>query len=468
MIKTDFIVVGSGISGMYLAIQLSKYGKVLVVTKKKVFDSNSYNAQGGIAGVIDRYDSVGDHIKDTLKAGCYHNNTDAVNYLAKNAYKIINVLKKYGVKFSELSTKEGGHSYNRVHHTFDRTGKSITESLYEELKTKSNISILENTPVSDLVYNREEVFGVYAVLNKDIVEINSKVVVLSTGGLGQLFSITSNPRVATGDGISIAKNANIKLRDLEFIQIHPTALNMKNNPYLLLSETLRGEGAVLVDDKLNKIMEGIHILGDLAPRDIVTREVFKHKTYLDFRHKDKQFLSERFPFIYESLMRYGIDLSKDLVPITPAVHYSCGGIAVDLCGRTSLNNLYAVGEVACTGVHGANRLASNSLMECMVFTDRIVSEIINTYQNPKTNINKPLKLPFYSSNLNLINRIRDIMWDNVSVLRTKKGLEYSYDFLSAIKDTDSYELRNYITTSKEIVKSALKRGNSLGCHYIIT
>lgn len=386
-VSTDFIVIGSGLAGLTSSIILSKYGKVLLATKGKLSDGSTNWAQGGIACVVEERDSWKKHMEDTLVAGVYHNDKKAVELLVKSAANAIDWLSQQGVVFEKIKGKfkagrEGGHSYNRIIHASDFTGKEIEMTLVGKVKKNKNIIIWENTFAKKLLVDRKKCFGVEVVGPVSRVSQSghplhttycfAKRIILATGGLGQIYEWTTNPYVATGDGIAMAYRAGAKLEDMEFIQFHPTALADGKSPLFLISEAVRGEGAYLVKETGERFMGDYDGRMELAPRDIVARAIFAEQkkgfeVCLDIRHKEKEFLQKRFSNIYKKLKKRGFDLAKDLIPVTPAAHFSCGGIVTDLYGRTNIKNLFAFGEVAATGVHGANRLASNSLLESVVF-----------------------------------------------------------------------------------------------------
>lgn len=360
----QFIVVGSGLAGLTSALTLAKYRQVLLISKAALKDCATNLAQGGIAAVTTAKDSFSSHIRDTLTAGAFHNNKQAMEILIKSAPAAIKWLREQGVKFDKNPSLEAAHSYRRVLRISDFSGREIEKVLLKKIKQNKNIKVLENCSVRDLLVENKQCFGVRTTKN-----IYSEKVILATGGLGQIFAYTTNPKVATGDGLAMAYRAGCKVVDLEFIQFHPTALKDNSSPLFLLSESLRGEGAYLVNEK------GERFISELAPRDILARAIVKEQkkgeVYLDISRRGKKFIKKRFPNIYHELKRRGFNLVKEKIPITPAAHYSCGGIKVDSYGRTNIANLFAFGEVACTGVHGANRLASNSLLEAVVFPRRL-------------------------------------------------------------------------------------------------
>ncbi|KKP36207.1 MAG: L-aspartate oxidase [Candidatus Peregrinibacteria bacterium GW2011_GWA2_33_10] len=497
MSNPDYLIIGSGIAGLNFALNAAKHGKVLIVTKKNTVTTNTNLAQGGIAAVLSKLDDFQKHIKDTLEAGARHNNTKAVEFLIKNGPEAIYKLAKIGVPFSTdnqgklLLTKEGGHSERRIAFVGDYTGAAIEKTLMEKTAKNPNIDVLEHTMAFELLCKNKKCFGIKVMNNKTIKNIFAKNTIMATGGIGQLYRVTTNPPISTGDGIAMAYKAGCEVQDLEFIQFHPTALNVKQKPHFLLSEALRGEGALLLNHKKMRFMQNYHQLAELAPRDIVSRAVFfesqKGPIYLDLRHKDKHEIIARFPKIYKTLKKYKLDLTKDLIPISPAAHYLCGGIKVNLKGETNIKNLFAFGETAATGVHGANRLASNSLLEALVFSEQIIksskTEKIKDPEILKIKKHFSQKKQQYQKNDPKLNKIltnikkslRDLMWKNVGIIRnmsklkkTLKKIETLESKIPPNKFTNEKiaELENMLLTSKLIVSSSLKRKKSLGCHYI--
>lgn len=498
----DFLVIGSGIAGLNFALQASEYGTVAIVTKKELMESNSNYAQGGIAVVLDKYDSFDKHIEDTLKAGCYLNDKKAVELMIKQAPKEIKRLINLGVGFSKQQdklclTKEGGHSMNRIAHSHDATGKEIERALIHQVRHSKNIEIFESHLAFELKVksqkskvSKRQCFGalILDTEKNQVLQFFAKATILATGGAGQVYLRNSNPKIATGDGVAMAHEAGAEIRDMEFIQFHPTALDIKNKPALLISETVRGEDGFLVNDKGEKFMSKYHKLADLAPRDIVSRAIFEElktgKVYLDIRHKGSSFIKKRFPYLFENLWWHGIKMDKNLIPIAPAAHFVCGGVHTNLKGETNIPGLFAFGEVAHTGVHGANRLASNSLLECMVFSGQAVA---STKNYVRTNKKSPLErgktrsAGVCSQNSKQIakikNKIQKLMWKNVGIVRETKKLEQTLNDLNKIYtqikniyingiNREIIETRNICLNAILITKSTLKRKESIGCHYI--
>lgn len=385
MIKTfDVLVVGSGIAGVYTALNLNSNLNILLICKEGLKDCNSYLAQGGISSALNS-DDFPAYIEDTLKAGNYKNDLDAVQTLVSESKKNIQRLIDYGVPFdrkkdgSLLYTREGGHSTFRIAHVKDETGKYIMETLYARLKERNNIKIIEHCKLVDIITKDNKCLGGICIHNGQEIQIHAKCTILATGGLGGLFKSTTNFPFLTGDGIAIALKHNVAIKDINYLQLHPTVLYEPDciGKRLLLSESLRGEGGKL------KNLDNEEFVDSLKPRDVVSKaileEIKKHPNkpyvYLDLTHLDKNFLMNRFPFLYNACAERGYYMEKDLLPVAPAHHYAMGGIKINLYGETSLNSLYALGEAACTGVHGNNRLASNSLLEGIVFGYRCAKKI---------------------------------------------------------------------------------------------
>src|SRR5271169_1152649 len=383
---TDFLIIGAGVAGLRAAIELAPAGRVTVLAKREVTDSNTQFAQGGIAAALSDEDEISLHLQDTLNAGDGLCNLQAAKALVEDAPGRIEELIQWGTEFDRQGTKltfgrEGAHSRNRILHAHgDSTGREILRALYAKSKTLKNISVREFEFSTDLVLQNGRVTGIHLINERsEKQQMSASAVLLATGGMGQLYRNTTNPAVATGDGVAMAFRAGSEVSDMEFIQFHPTALYLKNAPRFLLSEALRGEGAYLRNIEMHRFMPKYHPLAELAPRDVVARailhelEVSQLKdpvVYLDLTHLDAGHVKKRFPRIYATCMEYNIDITMDLIPIRPAAHYAMGGVRTDLEGRCTLPGLYAAGEAAATGVHGANRLASNSLLEGLVFGAR--------------------------------------------------------------------------------------------------
>jgi len=513
--ESDYLVIGSGIAGLSFAIKASQNGTVNIVTKKRNFDSNTNYAQGGIATVTSKEDSFNNHITDTLKAGSNFSNVESVEILVENGPKRIKELIEWGTKFSynknnSLSLgKEGGHSFNRIVHAKDLTGQEIERALLKKIEKNPNITLFENYTAIDLLtehqlsdkLNTKKVtcFGAYILKNSTdtVYTFKAKTTLLASGGAGQVYQHTSNPKVATGDGIAMAYRAGALITDIEFIQFHPTTLfnpNEKDRSFLI-SEAVRGEGAILLNSKGEKFMKNIHPLKDLAPRDVVARSIDKElkrlgdkHVFLDISFKSKKFLKNRFPNIYNHCLKNGIDISTTPIPVVPAAHYLCGGIITNLNGKSSINNLYVAGESANTGVHGANRLASNSLLEALVFSHRAFENSKKTIQNnslndipdfPYWNKEGTLKLEELIMVKHSINEIKNLMWDYVGIVRSNQRLKFAYNrillladeildfYKTSIISTEILEVRNLATIAKLIIKGAKTRKDSIGLHYNI-
>lgn len=487
--QTNFLIIGSGISGLNFALHAAKKGEVILVTKKKLIDSNTNYAQGGIAAVLDKHDNAKNHITDTLIAGENHNNKKAVAFMVKNSTEAIYRLIELGVSFTKENdklklTKEGGHNKRRIAYVGDYTGQEIEQILVKRVKEHLNITILENAFALNLIAKNKTCYGAQIIRKNKIDNIFADQTIIATGGLGQIYENTTNPLIATGDGIAMASRIGAKTEDLEFIQFHPSALAKKTSPRFLISETVRGEGAHLINSKKERFMNNRHPLKELAPRNIVAREIFKElkngPVFLDITHKSKDYLKNRFPKIFEKLLKYGINMSKDLIPITPAAHYSCGGIKTDISGRTNIKNLFSFGEVACTGVHGANRLASNSLLEALVFSNQIIKQLKTKKTLQVLTIDRPKISPLNSKETKFAKKmkkeIQKIMWKHAGIVRNLKEInsiaipkiQKITATLQKIQNTNQTiaETLNMAQASLLILKSATKRKSSLGCHTV--
>ncbi len=482
--KTDFLIIGSGLAGLTSALTLKDFGKVLVVSKGALADSSTALAQGGIAAVVEKDDSFESHIRDTLVAGAYHNDKKIVEILVRGGPGAIDWLQNQGVVFDRKSgnlspSREAAHSKNRILHVTDFTGRAIETALLSKARKETNIRFWEHSFTLDLITRNKTCFGALVVKNGKVRPIFSRGVILATGGLGQIYEWTTNPTVATGDGVAMAYRAGAKIKDLEFIQFHPTALAQGKSPLFLLSEALRGEGAYLLNGKRERFMNRYDPRLELAPRDIVARAIWEEQkkgpTYLDISHKDAKHITSRFPNIYKELKTRGFDLTHKPVPVTPAAHYSCGGVRVDEFGRTTIPNLFAFGEVACTGVHGANRLASNSLLEAVVFPLRL-PKIVNTLPiQIKTFALRPLSFICHPPDNKERNSIRRLMWKHVGIVRQTEDLQKALQTLVKLEaklkkqekiSASLAETTNMLMVARLITKAAVKRKKSLGAHYI--
>ena len=513
MKEYDFVVIGSGIAGLSFALQAAKHGPVAVITKRKGADTNTAWAQGGIACVMSDEDSFELHVRDTLEAGAGLCDEKVVRTIVTEGPVRIQELVDLGLQFDERQVsghrefdlgKEGGHSKRRVLHVRDVTGREIEETLLRELGRQSNVDLLENHMAVDLITAaklgfaaEDRCLGVY-VLDEKTVEvetIRSDRVVLATGGCGKVYLYTTNPDIATGDGVAMGWRAGAAIANMEFMQFHPTCLFHPEAKSFLISEAVRGEGGVLRNSRGEDFMKGYDPRGSLAPRDIVARAIdaeIKRSgakcVFLDITHKSPEFIRERFPHIYETCLQFGIDMSKQPIPVVPAAHYQCGGVKTDVNGATSLRGLYAIGEVACTGLHGANRLASNSLLEGLVVAHRAAAAVLDGQRSahPAGKISLP---EWESGNVQDVDElvviyhnwdeIRRLMWDYVGIVRTDKRLqrasarlrnlqreirEFYWNFKVSV---DLLELRNLATAAALIVDSALSRQESRGLHYTL-
>jgi len=484
-IKTDFLVIGSGIAGLNFALKVAQYGTVTVVTKKEIAESNTNLAQGGIAAVTGEDDSFESHIEDTLRVGCGLSNRMAVEILVKRAPLEIQSLVSSGVEFDwrggglDLS-KEGGHSRNRILHAGDATGREMERALVKKVRENENIRVMENCFAVDLIVKGRKCYGATLINKKsgEFVRMFSQCTVLATGGIGHVYLNTSNPEIATGDGIAMAFRGGAIVEDMEFVQFHPTTLNKRGAPHFLISETFRGEGAILINERGERFMERYHDGLELAPRDVVSRAIFnelkKGSVYLDMRHKNKSFVSKRFPMIYRECLKYGVDITCDLIPVSPAAHYLCGGTKTNEYGETNIRNLLAFGECACTEVHGANRLASNSLLESVVFSSlgaikarKLLKSKIESPNLEEKRFSQGQKTEDWET------KLRKTMWDKVGIVRnandlklalkTIKQLEKKVDSTGA--NVQSLELKNMVLVGKLITTAALARKESRGTHY---
>lgn len=512
MKSCDFLVIGSGTAGLVYALEVAKYGKVLVISKLEPEEGNTKYAQGGIASVINIEDSFESHIEDTIKAGAGLCNYDTVKFVVSEGPNAIKLLLNHGVSFDKVKSenkdtneiefslgKEGGHKNRRILHCSDHTGADIQTALIKKSLSCPQIEILSNHTAIDLICENsgpnKKVIGcyVYDEKNDNVVTIQSKITCMATGGLGKVYKYTSNPNVATGDGVAIAHRIGTAIENMEFIQFHPTCLYHNYANTFLITEAMRGEGAILKRKDGHQFMAEYHELKELAPRDIVARAIDHElkKTgddyvLLDISHKPKEFIIKRFPSIYETLITLGIDITQSAIPVVPAAHYSCGGIKVNQEGKTNIENLYAAGEATCTGLHGANRLASNSLLEAVVYGLSAARASANSIKNivdkttPKEWDNldtKPSKEAVLVSHL--WDEVRLTMWNLVGIVRSNSRLELAKRRLEIAKtDVSNYywkykidrnllELRNLVDVSLLIVNSALKRKNSIGLHYNI-
>lgn len=492
-IITDFLVIGSGVAGLRAAIELSKHGNVLVVTKDIPTESSTEYAQGGVAVALSDEDEVGIHFEDTIRAGDGLCNEEAVRILVEEGPKRILELIDWGAEFDKEGMKlaftmEAAHSRKRILHAHgDSTGKEIERVLINKVMQLKNIRRIQFCTAVDLLVENNRCLGLYAIEEKKFeVEhllILSKATVLATGGAGQVYIRTTNPAVTTGDGMAIAYRAGAVLEDMEFVQFHPTVLFSPPAPQFLLSEAMRGEGAVLRNINREPFMKNYHPDGELAPRDVVSRSIISEmvKTqssyvYLDLTHLNPDFVKKRFPRIYSTCLQYNFDITRDLIPVSPAAHYIMGGVKTDIKGATSIEGLYAAGEVACTGVHGANRLASNSLLEGLVFGYRAGVAAAEVKKQKREVRNQEIKLPSKNLDLDIEDvkaSLRSLMWEKVGIIRCAESLNIAKEKISEwepimnmnFNKRRGIELKNMLTVALMITSAALERKNSVGAHY---
>jgi L-aspartate oxidase len=463
MVETDFIVIGSGIAGLRAAIDLAEAGRVTVFTKAQITESNSMHAQGGIAAAIGQNDNVDKHYADTMAAGAGLCDEQAVRLLVQEGPAEIDRLLTWGADFERdggtLSlSREGGHGVARiVHGNGGLTGKVVVDTLLARLRGNANVTIAPFTFFRDLIVDGNRVVGVQFEHNGVVESRFAKAVLLATGGGSQAYSQSTNPETATGDGLAAAYRAGAELRDMEFVQFHPTVLNIPGAPRFLLTEALRGEGAHIVNDR------GERFVNELLTRDEVSRAVFRQLTmrggaavFLDMTHIDAGVLQKKFRHVYSTCLQYGLDITRDRIPITPAAHYFMGGVLTDLAGRTALGGLYAAGEVASTGVHGANRLASNSLLEALVFGGRAAAAMREERTNAPAH-NAPPRTSVLTTETQ---SIREITWRYAGIVRNAEDLKTGLKLLNEIKQES-----NLLTVARIIHESALAREESRGAHY---
>lgn len=508
----DVLIIGSGAAGLSLALRLAEHQDVIVLSKGPMSEGSTFYAQGGIAAVFDETDSIASHVEDTLIAGAGIVDEHAAEFVASNARHCVQWLIDQGVLFdtqvqsngeeSYHLTREGGHSHRRILHAADATGKAVETTLVSKALSHPNIRVLERSNAVDLIISDKiglpgtrRVVGAWVWnRNKEKVETcQAKAVVLATGGASKVYQYTTNPDIASGDGIAMAWRAGCRVANMEFNQFHPTALFHPQARNFLLTEALRGEGAYLKRPDGSRLMPDFDPRGELAPRDIVARAIDHEMKrlgvdcmYLDISHKPADFIRQHFPMIYEKLLSLGIDLTRDPVPIVPAAHYTCGGVIVDDHGRTDVDGLYAIGEVSYTGLHGANRMASNSLLECLVYGWSAAEDITKRmpYARPTTHlpawdesrVENPDELVVIQHNWH---ELRLLMWDYVGIVRTTKRLERALRRIMMLQqEIDEYyanfrvsnnllELRNLVQVAELIVRCAMMRKESRGLHYTL-
>ena len=509
MLRSDVLIIGSGLAGLTAALKLADHKKVLIVSKREVLDSSSQWAQGGVAAVMSDEDSIESHAKDTEFVGGGLTDPNVANFVASHGKEAIQWLIDLDVPFSRDETthqfhltKEGGHSHRRVVHANDATGKAIQKTLSDKVKSHPNITILENHIAVDLITEKKSLkvdkiksnrcLGAYVLNNKTgkVVTVASFETILAAGGASKVYLYTTNPDVSTGDGVAMAWRAGCRVANMEFIQFHPTCLYHPKAKSFLISEIVRGEGGLLKLPDGSRFMDEYDERGELASRDIVARAIdFEMKkrgidcVYLDISHKSPDFIKSHFPTIYARCLALGIDITKEWIPVVPAAHYSCGGVMTDLSGQTDLAHLYAIGETAYTGLHGANRLASNSLLECLVFGDAVAKHILHSKVDSST-----FDLPYWDESrvtdadeeiliTHTWNELRRFMWNYVGIVRTNKRLSRALHRIHMLRDEvhefytnfkvshNLIELRNLLQVAELIVESAIARHESRGLHF---
>jgi L-aspartate oxidase len=521
--QSDFLVIGSGVAGLMFALKVSDFGTVHVITKRDVQESNTAYAQGGVAAVLSSVDSFDLHIKDTLESGDGICNEAVVEMVVKNAPDRIRELIDLGVPFNQETDdsgkpvglhldlgREGGHSTNRIVHAADMTGLAIEKALIHRVQNQKNIRLFEHHIAIDLITqsirlkrgavvttHEDYCYGAY-VLDKKSNSIHTfcaRTIVLATGGSGKVYAYTSNPDVATGDGIAMAYRAGATVADLEFVQFHPTCLYHPDAKNFLISEAVRGEGGILVNAAGKRFMEAYSPLKELACRDVVARAIDAElkkrgddSVFLDISHKSPDFVKSRFPNLYEKCLEFNIDMTREPIPVVPAAHYMCGGVVTDIYGRTNIQRLYAIGETACTGLHGANRLASNSLLEALVYAHQAARKSIEEMENlaPEPTIQIPAWDDSGTTDSDEVimvshtwNEIRMLMWNYVGIVRSDKRLARANRRIEIIQNEineyywnfkitpDLIELRNIATVAELIIRCAMHRKESRGLHYNI-
>ena len=502
MQKFDVLIIGSGLAGQSAALRLAPHCRVALVSKRSLEDSASGWAQGGIAAVLDSKDSIEAHIHDTLVAGAWLNDEAATRFVVENGRRAIEWLIEQGVPFTKDEsgyhlTREGGHSARRVIHVADATGLAVQETLTKKVRNHPNITILENHIAIDLITGEKiggtenRCYGAYVLDNEngEVLTIGADNTLLATGGAGKVYLYTTNPDTSTGDGIAMAYRAGCRVANMEFIQFHPTCLYHPQAKSFLISEAVRGEGGLLKLPDGTRFMPEHDERAELAPRDIVARAIdFEMKkrgvdcVFLDISHKGEAFIRNHFPNIHARCLELGIDIATDPIPVVPAAHYTCGGIVCDLHGRTDIDGLYVAGEASCTGLHGANRLASNSLLECLVFAEAAVHDILGAKTKPLPKLPQWDESRVTDADEEVVishnwDELRRFMWDYVGIVRTNKRLLRAKHRIALLRreidefyanfrvSHDLIELRNLVVTADLIVRCAMQRKESRGLHF---
>ena len=509
MLLCDVLIIGSGLAGLTSALKLANHKKVLIVSKREILDSSSQWAQGGVAAVMSNEDSIESHVKDTEFVGGGLTDPKVASFVASHGKEAIQWLNDLHVPFSRDDTthqfhltKEGGHSHRRVVHAKDATGLAIQATLSEQVKAHANITILENHIAVDLITEKKSLkvdhiksnrcLGAYILNNKTgkVITVSAQETILAAGGVSKVYLYTTNPDVSTGDGVAMAWRAGCRVANMEFIQFHPTCLFHPKAKSFLISEIVRGEGGLLKLPDGSRFMDEYDARGELASRDIVARAIdFEMKkrgidcVYLDISHKSPDFIKSHFPTIYARCLELGIDITKEWIPVVPAAHYSCGGVMTNLAGQSDLAHLYAIGETAYTGLHGANRLASNSLLECLVFGEAVAKHILQSKVDSTS-----FELPHWDESrvtdadeeiliTHTWNELRRFMWNYVGIVRTNKRLSRALHRIHMLRDEvhefytnfkvshNLIELRNLLQVAELIVESAIARHESRGLHF---
>jgi L-aspartate oxidase len=496
----DTIIIGSGAAGLSLALHLPENTRIALICKDTLTEGSTYYAQGGVAAVFDENDSFEAHIQDTLATGDFLSNPTVVEYVVNQAVPCIDWLRKLGVYFTQQKgqlhlTQEAGHSHRRVVHADDATGRSVSTTLVSLVKARSNIDLFSHHIAIDLITQNKQCSGAYIFDTKtsDTHTFTAKTVVLATGGASRVYLYSTNPAVSSGDGIAMAWRAGAIIANLEFNQFHPTCLYHPHAGSLLLTEAIRGEGGILRLKTGERFLEKFDVRAELASRDIVARAIdhemkrLGHEhVYLDISHKDPDFIKSHFPNLYQRCLQFGFDMTREALPVVPAAHYTCGGVHTDLNGQTQIAGLYAIGEVAHTGLHGANRMASNSLLECLVFAKNAASHIAQTLQAIKPITDIPIwdESQVRSAHENVMihhnwDELRRVMWNYVGIVRSNQRLKQAQDRIAILKQEvadyyaryyihpDLIELRNLVTVADLIVKCAMQRQENRGLHYNI-